>query len=428
MSASSLAEAAVPAVVEVRSAEEWSAATRVAFRFCFVFLILYNLPFPLSVLPKVGEPISAIFAKPWAWLAPITAQYVFGIKAEILPPNGSGDSTVSYIQMFLMVAVSVVATLVWSLVSRASSYPRLHHWLRVYVRFALAAIMIIYGSIKVIPSQMPPPSLDRLIQPFGDASPMGLLWTFMGASAAYTIFTGLGELVGGLLLTTRRTALAGALLSAAVMLHVLVLNLCYDVPVKLFSSVLLFMALFLLAPDARRLAAFLFAAPARAAAWWKVGLRTAVVVAYVGWCLFDARSGWKQFVGPEGRSPLRGIWSVEEMTVDGVTQPPLLSNTTRWRRMIFDHKFGMSIQLVSDQRNRFRTEYEEAKSTVILRKRDQPKASFPFQYTRPDPQTLIVDGILDGKNIHARMRLEPEKEYILLTRGFHWINEFPYNR
>jgi hypothetical protein len=67
---------------------------------------------------------------------------------------------------------------------------------------------------------------------------MGLLWTFMGASAAYTIFTGLGELVGGLLLTTRRTALAGALVSAAVMTHVAVLNFCYDVPVKLFSMVL----------------------------------------------------------------------------------------------------------------------------------------------------------------------------------------------
>ncbi len=58
MSASSLAETG--SAVEVRE-EEWSLATRVAFRFCFVFLLLYNLPFPLTFVPKVGDSVS----KPW---------------------------------------------------------------------------------------------------------------------------------------------------------------------------------------------------------------------------------------------------------------------------------------------------------------------------------------------------------------------------
>ncbi len=69
--------------------------------------------------------------------------------------------------------------------------------------------MINYGAVKVIKAQFPNPTLDRLLQPFGDASPMGLLWTFMGASESYNIFTGAGELIGGLLLTTRRTTLLG---------------------------------------------------------------------------------------------------------------------------------------------------------------------------------------------------------------------------
>ena len=424
MTASSLTEA-VPAVAEAR-AEEWSAATRVAFRFCFVFLLLYNIPFPLLYIPKVGYAIHGFFSRLWQWLVPIVAQSLFGVKAELLA-NGSGDSTWGYMQLFLMVAISVAATLVWSLVSRATSYPRLHHWLRVYVRFALAASMITYGAIKVVPSQFPPPSLDRLIQPFGDASPMGLLWTFMGASTAYTIFTGLGELVGGLLLTTRRTTLAGALVSAAVMTHVVVLNFCYDVPVKLFASVLLFMALFLLAPDVKRLAAFFFAAPERAA-WWKIALRTAVVLGFVGMSLYQAVSSMKEFGGPAARSPLRGIWFVEEMTIDGVVQPPLLTSAARWRRMVFDHKFGMSIQLVSDERKRFRTTYDEPKQTVVLIKRDDPNSKTPFKYRRPDPHTLIVDGTMNGKKIHAAMRLEAEKEFLLMTRGFHWINEYPFNR
>lgn len=417
MSASSLAETG--SAVEVRE-EEWSLATRVAFRFCFVFLLLYNLPFPLTFVPKVGDWVS----KPWAWLVALAAQPLFGVKAE-LAQNGSGDSAWYYVQLFVMAAISVAATLVWSLASRATAYPRLHHWFRAYIRFALAMWMIFYGAMKVIPSQFPSPGLDRLLQPFGEASPMGLLWTLMGASAGYTIFTGVGEMLGGLLLTTRRTALAGALVSAGVMTHVVVLNFCYDVPVKLFSSALLFMALFLIAPDAKRLFAFLFAGPQRAP-WWKVALRSAVVVGFVWYALDGAQTGRENFGDLSPRSPLRGIWNVDELTMDGVVQPPLLTNGTRWRRMVFDSTRGLSILLVNDQRNRYSIQLTGHEFT--LGKRDDPAFKGLFRYTRPDPRTLVVDGTMDGKKVHALLKLDAEKEFLLRTRGFHWINEVPFNR
>lgn len=416
MSASSLVEA-VP--VEVR-AEGWSLATRIAFRFTFAFLLLYNWPFPLTFVPVAGTALN----KPWEWIVPVVAQSLFGVKAELVQ-TGSGDTTWYYVQLFIMVSVSAAAALIWSIFSRATSYPRLHHWLRVYVRFALAAWMITYGAMKVIPSQFPSPTLDRLIQPFGEASPMGLLWTFMGASAAYTIFTGLGELIGGLLLTTRRTALAGALVSAAVMTHVAVLNFCYDVPVKLFSTVLLFMALFILAPDAKRLGAVLFAGPARAS-WWKVALRTAVVVGFVGYSLYGADQGRKMYGDLAPRSPLRGIWTVDTMTVDGVVQEPLLTNTTRWRRFVFDHPRGISIQLVSDERVRY--QIEMAKSAFSLKRRTEPNFRAAFDYQRPNPNTLILDGTMNGKKVHATLHLDASKEFLLTSRGFHWINEVPFNR
>ena len=76
----------------------------------------------------------------------------------------------------------------------------------------------------------------------------------MGASESYNVFTGAGEILGGLLLTTRRTTLLGAIVSLGVLGHVAMLNFSYDVPVKLFSLHLLAMAVFLIAPDLRRLA------------------------------------------------------------------------------------------------------------------------------------------------------------------------------
>jgi hypothetical protein len=40
---------------------------------------------------------------------------------------------------------------------------------------------------------------DRLLKPYGESSPMGLLWTFMGYSTGYNLFTGGAEALGGLL-------------------------------------------------------------------------------------------------------------------------------------------------------------------------------------------------------------------------------------
>jgi hypothetical protein len=258
MSASSLAEGfAIPHVRAAEDAPRWSLATRIAFRFVFCFFLLSFLPFPLDLIPWVG----GAWRKVWTPLVAATGTAVFGVTADATF-NGSGDKLFHWIQLFVIVALSVIATLVWSVAQRkAISHPRLHAWFRVYLRFALAVSMISYGAFKVIPSQFVAPSLDRLVQPFGDASPMGLLWTFMGASAAYTIFTGIGELTAGLLLTMRRTVLLGALVTAGVMTHVVMLNFAYDVPVKIYSSQLLLGALVIAAPDARRLFDFFLRTP-----------------------------------------------------------------------------------------------------------------------------------------------------------------------
>jgi len=414
MSASSLAEA-IP-VAEAR-AVVWSLATRVAFRFTFIILLLH---LPMFVWP---------LADPWlAATDPIVkaaAQSLFDVKADVLP-NGSGDTTWNWVQLFLIAATSAAAMLIWSVVQRrATSHPRLYRWFRVYVRFALAWTMVFYGAIKVFPAQFPPPTLERLIMPFGDASPMGLLWSFMGASFAYNVFTGIGEVLAGLLLTTRRTTLAGALLSAAIMTHVAALNYMYDVPVKIFSSLLVFMALVLIAPDARRLAAFFFA-PAPHAAWWKIVFRTVLVLAFVGYAFADAAKARKERGDIAAKSPLYGIWNVEEMTVDGVPRAPLLSETARWRRFVFDNRRFLSIQLVSDHRDRYTIDLKE--STFTLGKRDDPAYKASFMYSRPDAGTLIVDGAMEGKKMHATLRRAEDREFVLNTRGFHWINEYPFHR
>src|SRR5258706_790692 len=224
-------------VAEARNEEEapaWSPLRRGVFRFAFSYLTLYLLLEYLQFLELIpsGEKVVGWYAKLWNALVPWVGMHVLHVDAP-LRVTGSGDSMFSWVQVLCMLAVSLIAALVWTLLDRKQTqYDRLYGPLKVYVEVGLGLILIEYGGLKVVPSQFPRPPLSRLLQPFGDASPMGLLWTFMGASVAYTVFAGLAELAGGVLLLFRRTASLGALVAIPVLTNVVVLNFCYDVPVK----------------------------------------------------------------------------------------------------------------------------------------------------------------------------------------------------
>jgi hypothetical protein len=300
--------------------------------------------------------------------------------------------------------------------------------------------MITYGSVKIIKSQFPDPPLGRLIQPFGEASPTGLLWTFMGFSEGYNLFTGLGEFVGGLLLTTRRTTLLGSLLCFGVLSHVTMLNFCYDVPVKLFSSHLLAMSLFLMAPDLSRLAKlFLFNRPVEPAdirplwrrRWLNRGavvLRTLWVLMLVSNTLQNADQGRRNFGDLAPQPPFYGIWNVEQFEVDGQPRPPLITDGPRWRRVVFDHPRTLAIQLMSDARPRFGLEIDSSRKSFTLKKREDPAWKAKLTYEEPAADLLAIQGTMDGRKIRARLRRVSQPDFILMNRGFHWINEYPFNR
>jgi len=156
--------------------------------------------------------------------------------------------------LLLIAVVAVVASIIWSAVNRKPrSLNRLFYWLCVIIRFYVAATMITYGLVKVIKLQFPFPSLDRLLNTYGNSSPMGLAWTFMGYSKAYNYFTGCAELLGGILLLFRRTTTLGALIALMVSANIMAINYCFDVPVKILSTALVLMTLFLLGRDFKRL-------------------------------------------------------------------------------------------------------------------------------------------------------------------------------
>ncbi|HTS10700.1 MAG TPA: hypothetical protein VMH00_01155 [Candidatus Limnocylindrales bacterium] len=427
------------------TAPKWSAAKRVAFRFCFIYFILYGLSNQilggLVMIPKVDIPDPGTL---WP-LRPMTfwvAKHVFRVTRELVyTGSGSGDKTFDWVMTFSLLVIAVIGTLVWSVLDRRrENYAKMYKWFRVFVRFMLASEMFLYGFDKLIPLQMPFPFLTKLLEPYGNFSPMAVLWYSIGASTAYEIFAGCAEVLGGVLLLAPRTATLGALVCLADLIQVFMLNMTYDVPVKLFSFHLILLAVFLLAPDLGRLADFfLRARPAAASAEPKL-FRTArsnrIAVAaqivfgvyLIGMNLYQAKDAWHEYGGGRQKSALYGIWEVQQMSIDGKERPALLDDKDRWRRLVFDFVKGVSLEHMDETFAGYGAAIDEkAKSLELTSPKDKKwKATFTFE--RPAADELVLNGAMDGHQIHAQLKLFDRNQFTLVNRGFHWINEYPFQR
>jgi hypothetical protein len=400
----------------------WRFTTRLAFRFFVAYLGLYLTPIiPASLV---------------SWVA----ASVFRVGAPlVLTMTGSGDRTVDWVRAFCVLVGAIVVTAIWSILDRERlHYRRLHQWVRLFVRFALGAVMVNYGMLKVIPVQMPAPTLVRLLEPFGHFSPMGVLWSFVGASSSYERLAGGAELLGGLLLFWPRTALIGALVCLIVTSQIFVLNMTYDVSVKLFSFHLILLSVFLVAPDARRLAdALLFTpsaessspsvfarTPRRRQGWLvaQIGLGALIVVG----AFVSARQMWMQ-VGGAPRSPLYGVWDVIEMSIDGVARPPLVTDTQRWRRVVFELPSDVAFQRMDDTFAFRRATIDMAERSLALTGGSGGAVS-TLSFERLAPDVLVLDGEMDGHRVVMRLESVDHGKLRLVKDRFHWVQEYPLNR
>jgi uncharacterized membrane protein YphA (DoxX/SURF4 family) len=354
--------------------------------------------------------------------------------------NGSGDTTYDYVKVLCFLVLAAAAAIVWSVLDRKrQNYARLHQWLRLYLRITLGSTLLSYGAYKVIPSQFPALPHARYLEPYGDSSPMGILWAFMGASKAYTIFAGAVEMLGGILLFIPRLVTLGALIGIAAMANVFILNMSYDVPVKLYSFHLLALGMFLVLPEMKRLSDF-FAfnratVPQPPAlqfrrSWLNRGFLVGQMllgVVFGGYSLYQSHHQFKSYIELTTQPPLAGVWTVDEFAIDGQPRPPLLTDEIRFQKVLFDYNVSVTLQAMDGKLLRLPAKIDLNKKTIELTKRADPKWKTNLNYELSGPGAMTMDGLFGNQKAHIKLH-HIDSNYLLKNRGFHWINEFPFNR
>lgn len=422
----------------------WKPLTRIIFRFCVSYFSLY------AVLTQLISPLFGFFSSPSAGLnmsglmTPLvdwTAAHVFRVRAPLVhAATASSDRTYDWVLLFCLLVIAAVATLVWSVLDRRRTrYPTLLAWFRVFLRFTLAGQLMLYGIAKILLTQMPSPPLTTLVSPFGELTPMGLLWSSVGAAPGYEILIGSFEAIGGLLLVLPRTTTLGAVLGTVGLTQIFVLNLTYDVPVKSMSLHLLVMTLVLLVPELGRLFDVLLSRrpvglstqpplfrarrAARIALAAQVLLGLWIVIPIVGDCV----AAWSEHGAGRAKPPLYGVWNVERATEEGKDVPLLITDEKQWRRVFFEYPDEFKFQRMDDSIGFYRATVDVTGHRLTLSRYDRPDQVTELRLDTAEPDSLKLSGTLNGHRTEIWLRRLDLDSLPLLSRNFHWVQDYPYN-
>lgn len=412
----------------------WPLWQRLLFRFFMIYLILEMAPW--NLMRFLFRNVDSVAYFP----SFVLQNYVFRWHDPPRwkhPPTGSGDTLDDYVLKLAYLILALLGTIIWSVIARK----RKHHtktlaWLRVGARYYLAFFMFIYGTIKLFALQMPYPSLVQFYTPLGNFTPMRFTWMFMGYSFPYQFFGGLMETIGGLMLIWRRSLVSGLLLLAGVLGNVVMLNFFYGVPVKLFSSWLLILTLFLLSGYANSLYRYLWLGKGDAPLdhgynptahwnkWLEIGLKVLFLAFTLGSGLYTSYNRYQSLSSREA-FPMAGAFDITSFERSGqVLDSPVDEN--RWNRMVMDGGWspGTGVGNILQGTTHLEGVRVTLDSTNMIKLigRGDKGPLFEGTYETIDSVTYQLEGMAFSDTLRMTW-VRRTDQMILPERGFMWVQE-----
>jgi hypothetical protein len=143
-------------------------------------------------------------------------------------------------------------------------------------------------------------------------------------------------------------------------------------------------------------------------------------------------------VNPGPRNWYDDYWNVTSFNRNGQDVPAIITDNTRWQRIKFqsirggqhlvrwrfmDDSYGDLYSVVIDEKAQTMT-----LNNSELEKPKHPTGELVLHYTRPDADHLKVEGKIGSDQLIVELQRFAPGSMLLMTRGFHWISEAPFNR
>jgi hypothetical protein len=423
----------------------WSNSEITLFRITFIFLLLLTIPLDPAYYSRA---FSIDFVH-------VHFQDLFQLThyvPELFYLSSWGPA--GYAGWAIAILIALGGALIWQVIEKENrDYRQWYYWLRVVIRYRLAIGLIGYGVIKLIPVQIPEPSLSDLNTAYGDFLPWKIYYLSTGISAAYYETTlGAIEIFAGLLLFSARTTVVGASIAAALLINIVLVNYAYQLGEHVYSVYLLLLAIFLLAYDTPRLFNLLVRGRTSKADKFRpdLAIKNADLIRrslkillliftliYAGVTFHDYKTSRWPFSDTAGLANASGIYDVKEFRLNNVTLPYSATDTVRWQDVVFEKWNVLSIgankrfhidlrspelKYQADIDRNYESQgnggrafyrYTVTDSTIHLYNKNASADVLTFRISRPDQSTIILSGLTSIHNSVYIVLHKLNKQYLL---------------
>lgn len=357
-------------------------------------------------------------------LAFTVAGMAIGVFFQADYNSGCGDFPQHYQVVGRGAAIGAIVGLIFNVLhGKIPNAYRVQPFLVFLLRMYLAWIIMGYGLAKVFASQFPllMANMDARI---AELTPMRVVWSFFGYSKAYQIFLGWGEVIPALLLLFRRTTLIGALLMVVVMLNVWLINIFFDVCVKLNSFTYLAVAVYILLQYGGRLWKFFFTnqevpspyypvlADRKAFRWIGITINILLVgsILYMPiMSIYDYLTSREVAVN---KTKLYGAWKVEkiEKLENGNWIATSPNDSCNFNRFFFEGYAGVLQGDLKRQRFVYFLDSTETASTLnFVNNQNTRYETRIWKFEKPVADKLLLTGRLNKDSLRAECILRKDK-------------------
>jgi hypothetical protein len=321
------------------------------------------------------------------------------------------------------------------------------------LRFILGAAIIAAGLGKLLAVDTPWPSPADWIRPIREMDPQHYLTVWVGSSLVHKIALGAAEMLAGLLLLFRRTAILGAFIALGILGNTVVTQIGFnDVRFGRYwpPAELAVMALVILLSDVRRFVQVLAfeerpVGPPDAPQWHPEWMARSKLVRFAAMTLivlaniptvaraYDARH----------QSPMTGVYTVESFLLNGTGAFSERDAAKRWRLVAMDDCVRFAVRTIDDRQfegaivipdvgplDRHRMCAKAMNPPVGTLTLSAPNPMPPgtsgplvgsLRYTRVDASVVDLSGSVGDAEVQMRLRRIPDRSFRVfdfLPRGW----------
>ena len=150
--------------------------------------------------------------------------------------------------------------------------------------YYLIFVLLWYGLNKVFLQQFPIPEANILYSNFGVLQKDILYWSVLGLAPIYTFLIGFVECSIAFLLFFRKTRLFGLFLSLLSFSYIFIINISFDISVKIFSALLILIAIYQLCfykKEIKKLTVFIFSKTVKQSNSLRLAVKTFVLFLFI---------------------------------------------------------------------------------------------------------------------------------------------------